>query len=81
MDRCSRPNSPDEDSRPGSPDSDYNEFSSEARDIHNRITRIVLDGAKATEVRDFLEEVKSWLTTQQSDDVSRVFSDYHGDAY
>lgn len=81
MDRCSRPNSPDQDSTPGSPDSDYNEFPSEARDFHHRITRIVLDGAKATEVRDFLEEVKDWLTTQQSDDVSRVFSDCHGDAY
>ena len=70
MDRCSRPGSPERTSRPGSPDSDYNEFSSEARELHNRITDIVLfGGLKTTELRDFLEEVKGWLTTQPSDDV------------
>lgn len=69
IDSCSRPSTPDEDSAPGSPESGYNEFPTPARDFHTRITRIVLDGAKASEVRDFIDEVRRWLTTQPSDEV------------
>lgn len=75
IDKCSRPSTPVETSAPGSPESDYNEFPSPARDFHNRITHIVLDGAKATEVRDFIDEVRRWLTTQPSDEVFCSHSD------
>lgn len=70
IDKCSRPSTPlHHSSAPGTPDSGYNEFPTPARDFHTRITRIVLDGAKATEVRDFLDEVRRWLATQPSDEV------------
>ena len=69
IDRCSRPNSPIRPSTPGTPDSCFDEFSSEARDLHNRITRIVFDGAKSTEVEDVLTQTKRWLDIQPSDEV------------
>lgn len=54
-----------------SSESDYAEFASPARDFQTRITHIVLDGAKATEVRDFSDEVRDWLATQPDDEVRR----------
>lgn len=76
IDECSRPSTPVDRSIPGTPESDYNEFPTPARDFQNRITRIVLDGAKATEVRDFIDEVRRWLTTQPSDEHPDLRSAY-----
>ncbi|EKM53232.1 uncharacterized protein PHACADRAFT_175627 [Phanerochaete carnosa HHB-10118-sp] len=69
IDKCSRPSTPlHHSSAPGSPDSGYNEFPTPARDFQTQITHIVFDGAKATEVRDFLDEVRRWLSRQPSDE-------------
>lgn len=55
-------------SRPPSP-SASDEQSSYARDFQRRITRIVREGAKTTEVRALLEEVREWLATQSPNEV------------
>ncbi|KAF7792666.1 hypothetical protein EIP86_003763 [Pleurotus ostreatoroseus] len=59
----------DKTSQPGSPIhfdvkdefADLDADSSAAVSLRNRITRIVLDGGKATDVRDLLDEVRNWL--------------------
>lgn len=40
-----------------------------AKSLRTRITRIVLGGAKALEVRDLIDEVRNWLSAQASDEV------------
>ncbi|THG96726.1 hypothetical protein EW026_g5155 [Hermanssonia centrifuga] len=45
-------------------DDDDDDGTCPVRTLRGRITRIVLDGAKASEVRDFIDEVRGWLSTQ-----------------
>ncbi|KAJ3554004.1 hypothetical protein NM688_g3327 [Phlebia brevispora] len=62
----------DKTSQPGSPIridsstavSELSELPSPATSLRNRITRIVLDGGKASDVRDLIDEVRNWLSEQ-----------------